>query len=210
MSTSIPELAPHHTDQRTRRTVTGAFIALVAALALALGVTTPSFAATGAQTGEWDVLATSQSQSPRLQSYNHAADVWDTVLNPTASFAVGSGKIIDGNDPGTTAVQGGGVRFENTAAFSKTATFTLTVPSGTGLQIKNPTSGAVIYSVPTTGGTRTITISTGPVAAGGEFHQHFTWQFTGATAAVNISAAVSVTGAGAGNYTASGTYRFTF
>lgn len=209
MSTITPELAPQQHSSTSRRTIAGTLLAVVATLALAFGVSAPSFAATGSQTGEWDILATSQSQTPRLQSYNHATDVWDTVLNPTASFAVGSGKVIDGDDAtATSPVQGGGVRFENTAATAKTATFTLTVPNGTGLAVKDPASGAVLYSVPVTGSPRTITISTGPVAAGAEYHSHFTWEFTGSSSAVNIVSSVSVSGSG--SYSASGTYRFTF
>lgn len=211
MSTITPELAPQQHSSTSRRTIAGTLLAVVATLALAFGVSAPSFAATGAQTGEWDIVATSQSQTPRLQSYNHATDVWDTVLNPTASFAVGSGKVIDGDDAtATSPVQGGGLRFENTAATAKTATFTLTVPTGTGLAIKDPTSGAVLYSVPVTGSPRTITISTGAVASGAEYHSHFTWAFTGSSSAVNIVSSVSVTGSGSGSYSASGTYRFTF
>ncbi|MDQ1128249.1 hypothetical protein [Microbacterium sp. SORGH_AS_0888] len=195
----------------TERKIGGAVLAFVAAVALSLGMSTPAFAATGAQTGEWDILATSQSQSPRLQSYNHETETWDTVLDPSASFAVGSGKRIDGDDAtASSPVQGGGVRFANTASTAKTAVFTLSVPSGTGLQITDPETGAVLYEVTESASSRTITISTGAVAAGSSYHRHLSWEFSGSSTAVNVNVSVSVSGAGAGSYTASGTYRFTF
>ncbi|MDQ1136392.1 hypothetical protein QE410_001191 [Microbacterium sp. SORGH_AS 1204] len=208
---SITTEATYASPSRSARSpIARIVLALVAALALTLGVSAPSYAATGAQTGEWDILALSASASPRLQSYNHSTESWDTVPSGSASFAVGSGKLIDGDDEtATSAVSGGGIRFKNTAATTKTAAFTITVPNGTGLSITDVESGQV-RSVAVSGGTRTITLSSGAVAAGGEGHRHYTWQFSGSSTAVTLSVSASVSGSGAGNFTTSSSYDFTF
>ena len=90
------------------RTIGGSVIAIVAAFSIALGGSTASFASTGPQTGEWDVVATSNAQSPKLRSYDHVAETWQTVAAASASFAVGSGKIINEAEPAVTPVAGGG------------------------------------------------------------------------------------------------------
>lgn len=210
--TPTTEAAPATSSRSARNPVARIVLTLVAALALTLGVSAPSFAASGAQTGEWDVLATSAAQSPRLQSYNHTTETWDTVLSPAASFAVGSGKLIDGDDEtATSPVSGGGIRFANTASVARSATFTITVPAGTGLSITDVASG-VVRSVPVSTASQTITIATGSVAAGVEWHRHYTWQFTGSGSSVDLPASVRVrtVSSGATAYTASATYRFTF
>lgn len=211
MKSLIPDSDPelHHPAKRTLG-VTG--LALLAALALTLGISTPSFAATGAQTGEWDIVATSSSQTPRLQNFNHDAETWDPVLAPSAWFAVGSGKFIDG--AGTTAVSGGGFRFENVAAVSKTATFRITIPSNVGLVIRDDITGTAIVNVPAATGVRTATWSTPAVASGDEFHRHYDWTFSGSgtATATNLGVSVSISGGGTsvGNYSANATYRLTF
>lgn len=190
-----------------------AVIALIAAVAFTFGASSAAFAATGAQTGEWDIVATSQAQTPRLQSFDHTAEAWDTVSAPTAWFAVGSGKIIDGDESGTTSVKGGGIRFENTAATTKTARFTFTVPANVGLKIQT-LGGGTILNTPASSSARVVSWTTPSVAAGDDFHEHFTWTFSGSgtATAANIAVSTSVSGGGttAGNYTASATYRFTF
>lgn len=210
---SIIDIAPRPQKSIARGRITRLIVALVAASALTLGVGNAAFAATGAQTGEWDVVATSQAQTPRLQSFNHTAEAWDTVTSPTSWFAVGSGKVINGNEAGTTPVKGGGIRFENTAATAKTATFTFTVPANVGLKIQT-LGGATIVSTPASSSVRTVSWTTPSVAAGTSFHDHFTWTFsgTGTATAANIGVSTSISGSGTtvGNYTASTTYRFTF
>lgn len=210
--TTIHDSVAASPTPRTQSPLARLVVALVAALALTLGVSAPSFAATGAQTGEWDLLATSAAQSPRLQSYNHETETWDTVASPSASFAVGSGKLIDGDDAtATSPVSGGGVRFHNTASAARSAAFTITVPAGTGLSITDVASGQV-RSVPVSSASQTIAITTGSVAAGVEWHRHYTWQFSGSGSSVDlpVSVRVSAVSDGATAYTASATYRFTF
>jgi len=102
---------------KTRSRLVRPALAAFAAAALLFSGAVPANAATGPQTGEWDILATSQSQTPRLQSYNHDDEEWDTVLwwgSSAAWFAVGSGKFINGDEENgpETPVEGGGVRFE--------------------------------------------------------------------------------------------------
>ncbi len=211
MST-ITEANPASASRPGQSRIARIVLALAAALALTLGVSTPSFAATGAQTGEWDVLATSAAQSPRLQSYNHETETWDTVLSPSASFAVGSGKTIDGDDAtAASPVSGGGIRFANTASIARSAAFTITVPAGTGLSITDVLTGAV-QSVPVSTSNQTLTISTGSVAGGTEWHRHYTWQFSGSASSVDLPVSVRVRNVSAGStaYPASATYRFTF
>lgn len=198
-----------------KRTILGSVLALIAAMALALGVSTPSFAATGAVTGDWDVLATSQSQTPLLKSYDHDANggagAWDTVTPSAAWYAVGSGKFIDGSPAESTVVSGGGFRFQNTATTSKTATFVLTVPLGTGLTITDPTTGAAIGTVTPSGTSRAITLTTGTIGTGATFHKHYNWQFSGSTTSVTISVTVTVSGSSVvGSYVATSAYQFKF
>ncbi|TQL01398.1 hypothetical protein [Cellulomonas sp. SLBN-39] len=183
-------------------------LAVVAALATAvsLAVATPASAATGAQTGEWDVVATSNAVSPKIQSYNHTSEVFDTVTPSGAWFAVGSGKVISEDEDGTTPVKGGGIHFENTATTAKQATFRFTVPANVGLVVKNGTR--TVVSSAATSSARQVTWTTPSVPAGGEFHEHFTWTFSGSASAANVGVAVSVPGSG--GYSASTTYRFTF
>jgi hypothetical protein len=193
-----------------KRTLGGYLLALVAALALALGVSTPSYGASGAQIGEWDVIATSQGQSPKLQSYEHGVEAWDTVFAPSAWFAVGADKFIDKDDDAVTPVSGGGIRFTNTAASAKTATFRFTIPANVGLVI---TDGMITpVNASPSGSVQYLTWSPGLVAANGEYHHHFDWTFSGSGlgSSVDIDVDVEVTGAGAGNYTDEETYRFTF
>jgi hypothetical protein len=201
--------------RRAPRAIGGTVLALVAGLALAVGVSTPSYAATGSQTGEWDVVATSSTQSPKLKSYNHDAEVWDTVSASTASFAVGSGKIIDESETATTPVSGGGIRFENTATTSKKVTFTFSIPSNVGLKIQAGSSTPIV-NVAAASGTRTASFVQ-TVGAGTTFHGHYTWTFSGSgtATAANIGVTAAVTagtsgGSTTGNYTATQTYRFTF
>ncbi|KTR94741.1 hypothetical protein NS220_08090 [Microbacterium testaceum] len=211
MST-ITEATTASPSRSGQNTIARVVLALVAALALTLGVSAPSFAASGAQTGEWDILASSAAQSPRLQSYNHETETWDTVLSPSASFAVGSGKRIDGDDAtATSPVSGGGIRFANTASVTRSAVFTITVPAGTGLSITDVSSGAV-KSVPVSTSDQTLTFSTGSVAANTQWHRHYTWEFSGSASSVDLPVSVRVRNVSAGTtaYTASGTYRFTF
>ncbi|MDQ1121568.1 hypothetical protein [Microbacterium trichothecenolyticum] len=211
MSTTI-QAPPAPSSRSAQAPIARIVLALVAALALTLGVSTPSFAATGAQTGEWDILATSAAQSPRLQSYNHESETWDTVLSPSASFAVGSGKRIDGDDAtATSPVSGGGLRFANTASVARSATFTITVPAGTGLAITDVSNGTV-RSVPVSSSDQTLTISTGSVAANSQWHRHYTWEFSGSASSVDLPVSVRVRNASSGStaYTATATYRFTF
>lgn len=211
MST-ITEATTASPSRSGQNTIARVVLALVAALALTLGVSAPSFAASGAQTGEWDILASSAAQSPRLQSYNHETETWDTVLSPSASFAVGSGKRIDGDDAtATSPVSGGGLRFANTASVTRSAVFTITVPAGTGLSITDVSSGAV-KSVPVSTSDQTLTFSTGSVAANTQWHRHYTWEFSGSASSVDLPVSVRVRNVSAGTtaYTASGTYRFTF
>lgn len=208
---SITDLALRSQRSRTRERsrIARFVVALVAASALTVGVSNAAFAATGAQTGEWDIAATSQAQTPKLQSFNHTAEAWDTVASPTAWFAVGSGKVIDGNEAGSTPVKGGGIRFENTAATAKTATFTFTVPANVGLKIQTLGGGTVV-NTPASSSVRTVSWTTPSVAAGTTFHEHFTWTFSGTGTATAANIAVAVNVPGAGGYTASASYRFTF
>jgi hypothetical protein len=205
--------APPKSPSRNRTRFTRLIVTLVAASALTFGAGNAAFAASGAQTGEWDVVATSQAQTPKLQSFNHTAEAWDTVTSPTSWFAVGSGKVINGNEAGTTPVKGGGIRFVNTATTAKTATFTFAVPANVGLKIQT-LGGATVVSSPASSSARTVSWTTPSVAAGASFHDHFTWTFSGtgtATAAhIGVSTSVSGSGTTVGNYTASATYRFTF
>ena len=207
--------SPVTTSTRSR-TLLGAATALFATLVIAVGITTPAAAATGPVTGEWDVLATSNAQSPKLQSFNHAAEAWDTVAASNASFAVGAGKVINGNETASTPVRGGGIHFDNTASTAKVARFTLTVPANTGLRVSSVTGPAFTpVNVSASANARTVSFSLPPVAAGAEYHEHFTWSFTTTAGAVAIPVSVSVSGtatapAPAGNYTATSTYRFTF
>ncbi|MEC5185760.1 hypothetical protein RCH12_003237 [Cryobacterium sp. MP_3.1] len=203
------------TPRRAQRTLGFTVFALAAAFSLALGVSTPSFAATGAQTGEWDVVATSNTQSPKLKSYEHEAAVWDTVSASSASFSVGSGKVIDESESATTPVSGGGIRFENTATTSKKVTFTFAVPANVGLKIQAGSSAPIVNTVAASGVRTATFVQT--VAAGTTFHGHYTWTFSGsgtATAAnIGVTAAITAGASGGstvGNYSASQTYRFTF
>ncbi|GAA5196221.1 hypothetical protein GCM10023346_28110 [Arthrobacter gyeryongensis] len=215
MSTITPDIAPDQHPRAATRTLAGTFLTLVATLALVLGFSTPSFAATGAQTGEWDIVAASQGKSPALQSYNHDStpSAWDVVAPTTASFAVGNGKVIDGNDlTATTPVKGGGIRFENTAATAKTATFTFTVPANVGLKIQTLGGGTVV-NTPATSAARTVSWTTPTVASGVSFHEHFTWTFSGSGTATAANIGVKVGFASPGSAIDSSTsaaYRFTF
>ena len=190
------------------RTLLGTAMALFVSLAIAVGITTPAAAATGAVTGEWDVVAASNAQTPKLKSYNHIAEAWDTVAASNASFAVGAGKVIDGNEEATTPVSGGGFRFRNTASTAKAPTFTMTLPAGTGLRISSVERPFTAVNSAPTSSARTVSFSLPTVAAGGEYHEHFTWTFTTSASAVNIPVQVSVPGTG--GFTATSTYRFTF
>jgi hypothetical protein len=195
-----------------KRTLGGSLLALVAALALALGVSTPSSAASGAQIGEWDVIATSQSQSPKLQSYEHGIDEWDTVFAPSAWFAVGAGKFISKEDTVVTPVSGGGIRFTNAAASARTATFGFTIPANVGLVITDGTTTPI--AAPPSPVEQYLTWSPGSVAADGEYHEHFDWTFSGtglgSSVDIDIDVVVVVTGSTTVDYTDHGTYRFTF
>ena len=195
------------------RTLLGTAIALVAAIAVAVGTAGPAAAATGAVTGEWDVIAASTAQSPRLQSYDHDGGTWGTVTAPNAWFAVGAGKVINGDDadegtPAETPVAGGGIRFENTTATARTATITMRIPAGTGLRITSEERSYTPVDVVASSSARTVTFSLPSVAAGAEYHEHFTWTFATSASAVNLSVGVSVPGTG--GLTATSTYRFTF
>ena len=197
------------TSSTRSRTLLGSAIALFASLALAVGITTPAAAATGAVTGEWDVIAASTAQSPRLQSYDHEAGTWGTVTAPNAWFAVGAGKVINGNEESAgTPVAGGGIRFENTTATARTATVTMRIPAGTGLRITSEERPYTPVDVVASSSARTVSFSLPSVAAGAEYHEHFTWSFTTSASAVNLSVGVSVPGTG--GFSATSTYRFTF
>ncbi|MBN9177986.1 MAG: hypothetical protein J0I43_11555 [Microbacterium sp.] len=183
-------------------------LALAAAVAIGLAPALPASASTGAQTGEWDVVAASAAQSPRLQSYDHENESWDTVTSPDAWFAVGSGKVIDESETATTPVAGGGIRFQNTASGARAATFTFRIPANVGLNISNGT--LTVVNSPATAAARTVTWTTPSVAAGATWHEHLTWTFSGSgtSSAANIGVSVSVPGSG--GFSASTTYRFTF
>ncbi len=198
-----------------RRSARVTAVGLAVAFALALGVSTPSFAATGSQTGEWDVVATSSAQSPKVKSYNHEAEQWDTVAAADASFAVGAGKVIDESETATTPVSGGGIRFENTASTSKKVTYTFSIPANVGLKIQAGASAPIVNSAATSSA-RSVSFSE-VVAANTTDHEHYTWTFSGSatSSAVNIGVSVSVVagvsgGSTVGNYSGSQSYRFTF
>lgn len=203
----------HHmstnTSTSTRRPLFArALLALAAAAAIGLAPALPAAAATGAQTGEWDVVATSAAQSPKLQSYDHANEVWGTVTSPDAWFAVGGGKIIDEAEDATTPVSGGGLRFQNTASAARTATFTFRIPANVGLKIANGTTTVVDSAA--TGSVRTVSWTTPSVAAGATYHEHLTWTFSGSGTSSSADIRVGVSVGGSGGYSASTTYRFTF
>jgi len=185
-----------------------ALLALAAAAVIGLAPALPASAATGAQTGEWDVVAASAAQSPRLQSYDHENEAWGTVTSPDAWFAVGSGKVIDQAEDATTPVSGGGLRFQNTAAGARTATFTFRIPANVGLKIANGTTTVVDSAA--TGSARTVSWTTPSVAAGATYHEHLTWTFSGSGTSSAADIGVSVAVGGAGGFSASTTYRFTF
>lgn len=204
MSTNTPTIAT-----TTRRPLFArALLALAAAAVIGLGPALPASAATGAQTGEWDVVAASAAQSPKLQSYDHANEAWGTVAAPDAWFAVGSGKVIDEAEDATTPVSGGGLRFQNTASGARTATFTFRIPANVGLKIANGSTTVVDSAA--TGSARTVSWSTPSVAAGATYHEHLTWTFSGSGTSSSTDIGVSVAVGGAGGYSASTTYRFTF
>ncbi|MEV8147404.1 hypothetical protein AB0O52_04555 [Arthrobacter sp. NPDC080073] len=208
MSTTIVSPKTQASPSSATSKIARVVIALLAALAVTYGANSTAFAATGAQTGEWDIVAASKAQAPRLQSYNHTVEAWDTVTSPTAWFAVGSGKVIDENELASTPVKGGGIRFVNTATTAKTATFTFTVPANVGLVIQNGTQ--TIVNSPATGSGRTVSWTTPSVVAGATFHNHFTWTFSGSGTETQADIQVQVSVPGAGSYAASSTYRFTF
>ncbi|MFC6355896.1 hypothetical protein [Luethyella okanaganae] len=203
------------TTQRAtgRRTIAGSIAAGAAAIALALsgaGVANAATIVTGAQTGEWDLVAVDKLPL-EVVNYDHAIGDYRDVDAPAGWFAVGSGKVIDGNDAtSTTPVGGGGIRIDAgfaSPSVNRTYTIQLTgVPAGTSVKVTNPTNPAVVYINTATGDyTHTLTLPAGTTT---DVHEHFTWSFTSSASQAQIG--VKVTGAGLGSSGKTNTVLFTF
>lgn len=184
-----------------RRNLAGTVAAGAMTIALTLsgaGVANAATVVSGAQTGEWDMIAVDNSPL-EVVNYDHSVDAYRDVDAPAGWFAVGSGKVIDGDDAtSATPVGGGGIRIDAGFAsptVNRTYTFQLTgIPAGTSVKVTDPTNPAVVY-INTAAGDFTHTLTL-PAGATTDLHEHFTWTFTSSAAQAQIG--VRVTGAGLG------------
>ena len=191
-----------------RRVLLGAAGIAMAVLVAPLASPAAAASAVAGVTGSYAVLAASNSQSPKLQSYSYDKDEWTTVTAPNAWFAVGPGKKIGGAVDSGTPVRGGEILFRNTASTAKSPTFTLVIPAGVGLRISSIERSYNPVNVASSSSTRNVSFSLPTVSAGSQFSEVFDWTFTTSATAVDIPVQVSVPGTG--GFTATSTYRFTF
>lgn len=179
-----------------KRTLATTTIAGAAAFALALsgaGAANAATVVTGAQTGEWDIVAVDKSPL-EVVSYNHTTEGYRHVAAPNGWFAVGAGKTIDGNDAtSTTPVGGGGIRIDAGFASSTNRTYTIAltgVPAGTSVKVANAADPSkVVINTAAGDTTHTLTVPAGSTT---DVHEHFTWTFTSSASQAQIG--VKVTG----------------
>ncbi|MFH8252841.1 hypothetical protein ACH3VR_20920 [Microbacterium sp. B2969] len=194
------------------RAIGNSIIAGAAALALVLsgaGVANAATVVTGAQTGEWDLIAVDKSPL-EVVNYDHNASDYRDVDAPNGWFAVGSGKVIDGTDPSTTAVGGGGIRIDQafaSATVNRTYTVRLTnIPAGTSVKVSDPANPATVY-IDTAAGDYTHSVVL-PAGATADFHEHYTWTFTSSSSQAQIGVKVTGNGLGTSGQTNSILFKF--
>lgn len=192
---------------RRNKTLIGSVVAGLAAIALSIGVPVAANAATvvtGAQTGEWDLIAVSNTPLEVVNFDHSGAGSYKDVDAPAGWFAVGSGKVVDGDDATSiTPVGGGGIRIDDAFAsptVNRTYTVQLTgVPAGTNVKITDPTNPSTVYFDTSVGdNTESFVL---PAGATADFHEHFTWTFTTSASQAQIGVKVTGSGLGAGGKT---------
>jgi hypothetical protein len=197
----------------TKRTLGSSIIAGSAAIALALsgaGAAQAATVVTGAQTGEWDLIAVDNSPL-EVVNFDHTIEDFRDVDSPSGWFAVGSGKVIDGDDAtASTPVTGGGIRIAAgfaSPSVNRTYTVQLTsVPSGTSVKATDPDNpSAVLINTAAGDFTHTVTL---PAGATEDAHEHLTWTFTSSASQAQIG--VRVTGSGLGTSGKTNTALFKF
>ncbi len=185
----------------TKRRLGTSVIAGAAAIAFAVSGASAANAATvvtGAQTGEWDLIAVNSSPI-EVVNFDHSVEGFRDVDAPAGWFAVGSGKVIDGDDAtASTPVTGGGIRISAGLAspsVNRTYTIRLTsVPAGTSVKATDPDNPSTVL-INTAAGDFTHTVTL-PAGATEDAHEHLTWSFTSSATQAQIGVRVTGTGLG--------------